>query len=139
MNINQEKTIKLEKTIEVGKTVKIKNKLIEECPDCGHRQFYSKCPDCGYAPVLVYPAPKPEFSPNNPPNPPVPVIFRKTQVTIIQQGESLTSKNAIEVSIRDDGAGEFLKITRDDEAFTINPEEVTILCAALRYLGKECR
>lgn len=137
MNINQEKTIKLEKTIEVGKTVKIKNKFIEECPDCGHRQFYSKCPDCGYIPILAFPAPKPEASPNNPP---MPLIFRKTQVTITRQGESLfASKNAIKVSIQDNGAGEFLGITREGESLTINSEEVAILCAALQYMGKQCQ
>ncbi len=92
------------------------------------------------------PAPAPAPSNNSAPvndSPAIlamPIKFRKTQVTVIQQGESLFNAiNKIDISIEDYGGGEFLKIKRGDETFSISPEEIAIFCSALQYLGKECR
>jgi hypothetical protein len=55
---------------------------------------------------------------------------RITQITIVPKGESILSELATEISIDDEGAGEFIIVNqplRDESGIQIDPEEWEII------------
>jgi hypothetical protein len=55
---------------------------------------------------------------------------RITQITIVPKGESILSELATEISIDDEGAGEFIVVNqplRDESGIQIDPEEWEIV------------
>lgn len=69
---------------------------------------------------------------------------RTTRVTLLPKGESIFSERATDITIEDEGGGEFVKVeqnhsTHNMDAIAIDPEEWTDLFLAIDKMIKECR
>lgn len=69
---------------------------------------------------------------------------RTTRVTLLPKGESIFSERATDITIEDEGGGEFVKVVQkslcpDIQGITIDPEEWTDLFLAIDKMIKECR
>lgn len=69
---------------------------------------------------------------------------RTTRVTFLPKGEPIFSEKATDITIEDEGAGEFVKIeqkhdARQPDCITIDPEEWTDLFIAINDMIKGCR
>lgn len=66
--------------------------------------------------------------------------LRVTSITVCRPGETVDAVGATTVSIVEEGAGEFLLITRfGDGKIAINPSEWPTIREAIDRMVKECR
>lgn len=73
------------------------------------------------------------------------MIKRITQLTILPEGDSIFSSMATQISIEDDGSGEYVRVTNYNGKkgkggeIEINPEEWITLRGAINAMVSSCR